>query len=385
MPTRHDAEGTGPDGAASHHEPSCDSGLYRQGTLYYNLTMQKLQSQLDAQRQKVDVDHFDLPAREILTMVEASELTIAPEYQRQFRWDAERESELIESLLLGLPVPPIFVATNSDATWELVDGLQRVSTLIHFAGSSDLIRDHLPGKRDALKLSGLDKLSAFNYQTFNDLPRPLQLAFHKRPIRVTALSDKSQLDVRFDLFERLNRGGVVLTPQEVRSCIYRGSFNDFLRELIATDDFRNLLKLQRGHASDGTAEEQVLKFFAYLEGRKKFDHNVTDFLNNFMQEHRETPMIVAWRQLFASTMKTLGKVFKGGPATRKGYGPTPLNQFEAIVVACAELLREGVAIKCSSTDLMDDAELVKFSTKGTNTRAALGGRIARARVLLTAS
>ena len=87
-------------------------------------------------------------------MIEESELSIAPEYQRQFRWDEERESELVESIFLGLPVPPLFVATNSDATWELVDGLQRVSTLVHFTQTE---RDSLRrvSKKAPLVLSGL--------------------------------------------------------------------------------------------------------------------------------------------------------------------------------------------------------------------------------------
>jgi Protein of unknown function DUF262 len=95
-----------------------------------------LQEQLEDQRQRVDVDHFDLTARELMRMAEEGELQRAPVYQRKFRWDEGTESRLIESLLLGLPVPSIFVATNPDSTWEVVDGLQRISTLIHFTATS---------------------------------------------------------------------------------------------------------------------------------------------------------------------------------------------------------------------------------------------------------
>lgn len=95
-----------------------------------NFSMQL--EQLDSERRKVDVDHFDITIRELVRMAESEELKRAPVYQRKFRWNSTRESQLIESLFLGLPVPSIFVATNSDGTWELVDGLQRVSTLMHF-------------------------------------------------------------------------------------------------------------------------------------------------------------------------------------------------------------------------------------------------------------
>ena len=130
-----------------------------------------LQAQLDAQRRKVDVDHFDITVRELIRMAEDSELHRAPAYQRHFRWDEKTESRLIESLFLGLPVPSLFVATNEDATWEVVDGLQRLSTLLHF-GSSDQRVLHEIGKQSQLKLSGLEKVPDFNGFTYEDLPTP---------------------------------------------------------------------------------------------------------------------------------------------------------------------------------------------------------------------
>jgi uncharacterized protein with ParB-like and HNH nuclease domain len=95
-----------------------------------------LQEQLDGERRKVDVDHFDITIREITRMVNEGELILAPEYQRKFRWDSTRESQLIESLYLGLPVPSVFVATNKDGSWELVDGMQRISTIVHYMSST---------------------------------------------------------------------------------------------------------------------------------------------------------------------------------------------------------------------------------------------------------
>lgn len=343
--------------------------------------MTDLQVQLDQHRRKVDVDHLDIPVRELLRMIEDRELAIAPEYQRQFRWNTERESELIESLLLGFPVPPLFVATNSDATWELVDGLQRVSTLIHFAGTDEQIKMHIGDDAKSLVLTGLQKLTAFNGLSFADLPTPLQVTLMRRAVRVTALSDKSQLEVRFDLFERLNRGGVVLTPQEVRACIYRGPLNDYLSYAGHSDPFKSLLKLQKGHESDGTREEQVLKFFAYLYARERFDGRVTEFLNTFMEENQRGQNLDKWRSVFDRTVDALWSIFKG-PVLKGNYALTPINQFEAIMVAGAELVAEGRPVKGNPTRIMNDQELVSYSTKGTNTMVALRGRIERAKALL---
>ncbi len=116
-----------------------------------------LNTQFDSQRKKVDVDNFDVTVRELVRMVEEGEIDRAPEYQRKFRWDETRESRLVESVLLGLPVPTIFMATNKDGTWELVDGLQRISSLVHFAGSEPSLHASI-GKNSSLRLSGLGML-----------------------------------------------------------------------------------------------------------------------------------------------------------------------------------------------------------------------------------
>jgi hypothetical protein len=340
----------------------------------------KLQGQLDTQRRTVDVDHFDITTRELVRMVEEKELERAPSYQRKFRWTEADESRLIESLFLGLPVPSIFVATNPNSTWEIVDGLQRLSTLVHFLSTSKPLLKSI-GKEQPLRLEGLEKLSEFNGFTCADFPSPLQLAFGKRALRVTALSDKSDYNVRFDMFERLNTGGVALSHQEVRACIFRGKFNQFLLDLAAHEPFVRLVKLQSKRLHDGTREELVLKFFAYLQNREVFDGRVTSFLNDFMADATKSFDEVAGKKLFTTVVDNLVE-FCGGPFVRTGYANTPLNQLEAVMVAAAELLREKKKLQRPKNDWLDDAELVKHSTKGTNTPSALRNRIQRARALL---
>lgn len=96
--------------------------------------IEKLTSQLNEQKHKVDFDTYDFSVKELINMVSDKIINIAPEYQRQFRWDTERQSVLIESIFLGIPVPSLYMATNSDGTWEVIDGVQRLSSMIHFAG-----------------------------------------------------------------------------------------------------------------------------------------------------------------------------------------------------------------------------------------------------------
>jgi len=340
-----------------------------------------LKAELDRQRRQVDVENFDITLGELVRMAEANELIRAPEYQRKFRWNKEDESYLIESLFLGLPVPNIYVASNPDGTWEVVDGLQRLSTLLHYMSEAEVTHGEL--KLDGpLRLSGLKKLSSFNDLTYAELPTPLRLLFSKRSLRVTALSDKSDPEIRFEVFERLNKGGVTLTPQEVRACIYRGPFAEMLRELADDSTFYKLVKLQEAHKNDGTREELVLKFFAYLNCSDKYDGNVTEFLNAYMREAANSFNVADGKILFSSVVEALYNIVQG-PILRDNYALTPLNQFEAIAVAAGRILRAGKKLKQPKSGWLNDSVLVEFSTKGTNTKKAFAGRNQRAEELLS--
>ncbi len=183
-------------------------------------------AQLNEQKRKVDFDSYDLSVKELINMFSEGIIDIAPQYQRQFRWGEDRQSKFIESVLLGIPIPSLFMAANPDGKWEVIDGVQRLSTLIHFAGSQTVL-DKLKLK-EPLRLQQLDKLDSFEEMLFLQMPPPVQLQFLLKPLRVTTLNDKSDVTVRFDLFERLNTGGVLLTAQEFWSCIFRGEFSYFL-------------------------------------------------------------------------------------------------------------------------------------------------------------
>lgn len=339
-----------------------------------------MQAQLEDERRRVDVDNYTITVRELLTMAEAGELHRAPEYQRKFRWDEESESRLIESVLLGLPVPNLFFATNADGSWEVVDGLQRLSTLIHFAFDVPAQIEEI-GKDSPLRLTGLRKLSEFNGLTYAEMPTPVQLAFTKRGFGVTALSDKSDPATRFDTFERLNRGAVALTPQEVRACIYEGGLNDLLRELAQVEAFVSLVKLQSQNEVNATREELVLKFFAYRYGRDQFKGGVEDFLNAWMQENRASTDLNAFREEFLSVVEALTSVV-GGPFLRATTSITPQNELEGVMVAAAEVLAEHGRLGDPKPGWLDDSELVSASTGATNTRGKLRDRIERAKVLL---
>ena len=335
---------------------------------------ESLIAQLDQQRRKVDFDTYDVIVEQLITMVESGTIDVAPAYQRQFRWNNLKRSHLIESVLLGIPVPSLFMAANQDGTWELVDGVQRLSTLVQFAGTQEA-RTKL-SLHEPHTLNNLDKLSAFNGMTFADLPGSLQLQFRHRPIKVITLSDKSDRVVRFDLFERLNTGGVALTNQEIRACIYRGGFNSFLERMAKTPDFIKTVKLTKAQEQDGTREECVLRFFAFLYRYQEFVHSVVEFLNGYMQDSSKSFEYASNEKLFLNTFGNLRKAVPDGIARSPTRKLTPLNLFEAVTVGAALALKQRGKIKVTGvSNWLRSEELRALTTGATNNRAMVIGRI----------
>ncbi len=331
--------------------------------------------ELRLQRRKVDFDTFDIVLQQLLTMIEEKDIDIAPDYQRQYRWGDVRASQLVESLFLGIPIPSLFMATNDDGSWELVDGLQRLTAVAKFCASPKC--RSIVNQPKPLRLEGLKKLVKFNGYLFSELPETIQRQFRKRALKVVTLNDKSDEVVRFDLFERLNRGGIALSPQEIRHCVFRGDFAEFLHEKSQNKDFRTVLRLKSDQETDATPEECVLRFFAYLHDRKHFVHLVDEFLTDFMKRSNQEFDYPTAEAEFNITFSKLAAAFPNGlRRARKKTGVTSLVLFEAVAVGAALAIRKSDTIDASSIDeWLDHADLHKWTTGATNNRPAVDGRI----------
>jgi hypothetical protein len=333
----------------------------------------RLQDQLQKERRLVSFDSYDVTIKQLLDMYEAGHIFVPPEYQRQFVWGAERQSQLIESAFLGIPIPSLFMATNSDATWEVVDGVQRIGTLAHFVGTPELLKTI--GRDSALQIAGLEKLPDLVDLKFGDLPGPLQLMFTTRPIRVTVLNDKSDMSVRFDLFERLNTGGISLTDQEIRNCVYRGPFNDDLKECVTDLNFENVIKLKPTDEKNGSKEELALRFFAFLNNYQHFDHSVKGFLNDYMKVRLQNKLTPEEKAVFKKTFEFLSAELPRG-IIRGNRSVTPINLFEAAAVGVALCIRAKRNPKKGRIEkALNSAELREFTTGATNSRRRVAERI----------
>jgi hypothetical protein len=335
-------------------------------------------SQLQEQRRKVDFDSYDITVDELVRRVASGRIEIAPAYQRQFRWNDERQSRLIESLFLGIPVPPLFFATNVDegqgSSWEVVDGLQRLLTLVNFIGDEET-RQTARLKDPPLKLSGLEILKSLEGAKFNDLPLDIRDGLIDRPMKVIVLNDKSDMQVRFDLFERLNTGGVQLTDHEIRESVYVGKFVDLLTELAEMSQFRQVVSLPAARMRDGSPQDYVLRFFAFYERYQQFEHSVKDFLTDFCRDAAADPRIEERSARFRRTFTYLADTFPNGIKNRSGV--TPVNLYEGVSVGAALALEDtgGNLPIPHSTAWITSPEIKYFTTGATNSRSRVAGRI----------
>ena len=331
----------------------------------------KLQEQLDQERRLVSFDSYDLTVASLMEMIVSGAVFVPPEYQRQFIWEPKRQSTLIESIFLGIPIPNIFMATNADATWEVVDGVQRLGSICHFIGSADLLKNI--DLTEPLKISGLEKLSMLNEASYAQLPKSMQLHFQTRFLKIVVLNDKSDLSVRFDLFERLNTGGVLLTEQEIRNCVYRGPFNESLKDLATSADLRKVVLLGE-KAPGGAYEDVVSRFFAYLNNYQNFDHLVKSFLNDYMDKSRSSPLAKAQVDLFHKTFAILAAALPDGVV--RGRAKSPLNLAEAVAVGTALALKSGqIPDNKKIKALLVDETLKKYTGAGSNQKKFVVSRI----------
>ncbi len=336
----------------------------------------KIQEQLDENRRSVAFDSYDITVKQLYDMVLEGMIDIAPEYQRHFVWDVSRQSALIESLLLGIPIPSLFMATNKDSSWEVIDGLQRLTTILNFIGDEEEL-DKTGISHKKLKLAGLEKLDSMNGVEYSDLPMSMQFMLQMRPLRITVLNDRSDFNVRYDLFERLNTGGVTLHEQEIRNCIFIGEFNDFIKELSLNQNFQSVVKMTAKAERSGSYEELVLRFFAYYENSEGFVHSVKGFLNDFMESKAKSfKDKKAYKARFENTFKVLDENLPDGIVRGVRKNITPIVLYEAISVGTAKALEFGQDIDLTKlAGLLNNTELKKSTTGATNSKKMLFKRI----------
>lgn len=367
-----------------------------------------LEEEILSGRGRLSSDRLDISFGELINLYKNKELIIRPEYQRLFRWSEFQKTALIESILLSIPIPPIFVAEDEQGVWELVDGLQRVSTFISFFG--DLDNSILDGKSQAnspdlgesdddieeeesksgnrnkwtLNEGGLLKhLEGFNIDT---LPAKLKINLKRAVCRVEILRGESSTSMKYELFKRLNSGGSKLTPQEIRNAIYRGvdpRLNDLLLKISQNQVFKNLTQLSKSKLNELYDQELILRFFAFYNNAEAVNENTEKFLNNFM-DHTVQDNQFDYDLYELTLMQSLSLIHDLGDDKifRNAGNLFVPADFEGVLIGVAQnfekyssnqdLLKDRISI------LKKDVSFRKFSGTASNSKSRIRTRLKRA-------
>ena len=229
-----------------------------------------LDEQVNRVRSEIRTDGYPMSIGEWISLYESEEIDIHPEFQRFFRWNLEQKSRLIESILLGIPIPPIFVSQRKDGVWDVVDGLQRLSTIYQFAG---ILKDEHDKLLPPLALEATAYLPALEGKLWEGegdpnkaLTAEQRLLIKRAKISVSIILRESDDRAKFELFQRLNTGGSSLTSQEVRNCILVMVNRDmylWLRELTNYQSFQDCIGLSDRPIAEQYDMELALRFIIF--------------------------------------------------------------------------------------------------------------------------
>ena len=257
-----------------------------------------------------------------------------PDYQREFIWNNKQKSRFIESLLLNLPIPYIFVADigsgENEGRLEIVDGSQRIRTLHQFTNNK-------------LTLEGLQKLVTANGFKYSDFSTPRRLRFDRKTIRMIELTEHCDEETRREIFDRLNTGGKKLTTMEQRQGSHDGPFLAFINEISEDPLFHSICPLGDARKRRSEYPELALRYFAYTEEYLDFRKSVDEFLTTYLKRKNaeytdENAAMLA--EKFHKMSQFINTHFPNGFRKVKNATTVPRIRFEALAVGATLALEE---------------------------------------------
>jgi hypothetical protein len=311
-----------------------------------------LDKEIEIARQQIVKDGYDMSIGELMNLYKDNELIIKPEFQRYFRWEELQKTQFIESLLLGIPIPPIFVFQTDEGTWELIDGLQRLSTIFEFAGILKKSESELmpPSKLNSTKkLPSLEnKVWQAQDNSEDGLTKPQQFEIKRARIRVEILGTGTNPYIKYELFQRLNKNGSILTPQEVRTAsmvMINKEFYKWIVELSQSEPFHSMMSQTQTAIEKQIHLELTLRFFIYrnipyqngLDVHEYLDDGILQLAtdNNFSMKTEEKIFL----KTFSFLQDTIGSnVFKRWNGEKFG-GKFVISAYEMIAIGVSKNLK----------------------------------------------
>lgn len=313
-------------------------------------------------------------------MVESGAIDVKPEFQRRERWSPTQSSALIESFLLNIPVPPVYLAEEEFGRYSVIDGKQRITSINQFM-------------TDKIALTNLVRFEEIDGLRFSELPSELANALRIRPyIRVVTLLRQSDPETKYEVFHRLNSGGEVLNAQEIRNVLFRGPFNDLLLRLSSNSFLRDRLKItntRSGAYKTMQDVEYVLRFFTIEAYWREFNGDFRKSMNWYMGEHRDpgNKFLQEKEQQFTGAITACEQIFQHNAFRRFDRGQwrnqTLSALYDAQMVAVSTFSPDELSVMVANrTDLVtrykelfDDDEFDAAIRTGTNTPGRLLYRI----------
>lgn len=333
---------------------------FKQLSLYelenQQLTITDLTSQINEKRKEVKTHELSMSISELANMYKRGHLDIHPEFQRLFRWSDVQKSRFIESILLDIPIPPIFVAEDANAAWDVIDGVQRLSTIFEFMG---ILEDEHGKILDPSVLVATKKLPALEGKVWDNKFHKYNFSFEEGPVlqnkflysafKIIKVSNDSDPDAKYDIFDRLNTGGSKLTHQEIRNCLaimMNRSFYTWMRELSCEEYFVNCMPLSEKLQSEQADLEYILRFIVYRNVRKEEYSNsreIHDLLTTKMKDFcvDNSINLDKEKEIFMKTFKLLNDTF--GENTFKRYYSSEGKFKGAVLLSSYEIIAIGIS------------------------------------------
>lgn len=369
----------------------------------------ELELEIGKHSKDISTDSYSMSIGELISLYKDDEINIHPEFQRFFRWNDEQKTRLIESIILGIPIPPIFVYQNSNGTWEIIDGLQRLSTIYEFVG---ILKNSDNKTRKALKLtSGARYLTLLEDKVWEDETTPSRALTHtqrlyikRAKLGIHIILKGSDFKAKYELFQRLNNGGTPLGFQETLNCIMVMLNNDFfiwLEKQVKNTDFQDTVAslLTERAIAERYDLELALRFFIFRRVTKDvkvgdIGKYITDSIvtgldayarekNGFIPPFKiEEVDLVVESEIFDATFKILNNslnsdVFRRFHSDKNRYtGGFLISYFEVLALSIGHLRADETIcteekIRNISKELHENDTFLKHSKPGSNARVRL--------------
>lgn len=317
-------------------------------------------------------DGYEMSIGELISLYKEGDLIVNPDFQRYFRWNEWQKTKFIESILLGIPIPAIFVYQTDDGKWELVDGLQRLSTIFEFVGilkKPDNVDEIYPksvltGTKLLPSLDGKKWDSEIEDDT-DTLTATQQRDIKRARIRVEILKKESDKTAKFELFQRLNTGGSELKPQEIRNCtmvMINKTFAIWLKKLSEYQPFIDSISISDTKKEKQEDVEYILRFLSYRNVEYKGSLDVHEYLDEAMIElaGKADFDYEAEEEIFNDTFCVINRVM-GNNAFKRYDGERFLGQF---LISSYEVVATGISWNINDIKRKNDDEFVRNKIKG---------------------